>query len=1754
MKRLLLLFGIVSCWSSLLAQKPNIAPGATITNTGTQTSPTTLNDLVYGTCGTQIFWMSSTSGSTTDYIEWSWPIAQSFDEIKFYQADATTARQLDGGVLQAWDGSAWVTAATFSNLPLACDNTITFQRITTTKLRLTQMIIGSGGGQTTNVNFREIEIFQASVSADDAGVTVVDSSQAVCPGSYPVNATIQNFGTNQIDSVQVNWSVDGVAQTSVWHSSLLDTIGGTGLSSASVALGNYTFAANTNYNLKVWTSMPNSAADTVNYNDTLSTVMRLGSPTGFMASNVQTTSADLSWNTLGASNFRVTYGAAGFNPLTGGNTNPVTGSSTTLSSLSANTLYEAYLVADCGGSAYSDTTGPISFRTPCTVAIAPFNENFDSTSSWFASGSNTNNTIDPCWSSLPDVSQGAEPFKWIPRGTGPTSGNGPLQDLTGGNFMYVEASSSTANDEAFLTTPPIDVSGLTTPGLYFFQHRYSNGNIADMDILVSDDFGTTWNNEYSISGDLQASSSDPWALEFVNLANYTGDTIMVQFKQTGNGCCGDAAIDSLVIDEAPLCPWPNSAGVVTTTDSSAVISWTDPSGSGWEVIWGPPGFSQASPGAGTRNTTNNPDTIPGLQSNTAYEYYVRTDCGPNGNSIWIGPIAFRTECSPFAAPYFTNYDNSTSTNVPFCWGNYINGAGSAFSQAYTQSTTNAYSAPNALYIYNYLGTSLAADTVIAISPNFSDITVGDKQLRFKAYTTTTAAATLIIGSMPNGSVGSSITPFDTITLSTAYQEFIIPISTANGYNGTDNYIGLMHGQSGIVQTIYVDDFNYEVTPPCPPPSSTSLGTSFVGSNSASLYWGSGAADSTKVEVGAIGFTPGTGTQIVAVGTIGDTVSISGLTPQTTYEFYIQDTCYGVGSSGWLGPFPFTTSCLPIAAPYLETFDGTSWVLGNGSGAQTGTVDQCWTRNPDANSTWTWNVYNGAPSSGSTGPGADYSGTGNFLYTDASYSNSTGNADIFSPLIDVSALTVPYVNFFYYRYGDLAEMGDMEVAVNDGSGWVTLLTLTGTDQTSTTDPWKESGADVSAFGDTIQVRFRGVYVACCQGDMAIDQFEVKEAPSCPNLVGLDTVQVTPTTATLAWLQSGSAANGYEVWYGPQGFYQGTATVGGTKILSPNDTLTLIGLSVQTCYEYVVRALCSVGDTSDWAGPVSFCTKISCPAPTNFAVTSTSGNTATLGWNASGGSQGYVLEYGQGNFTRGTGTVVSVTGTSYTITNLPQNNTAYQAYVRSDCGTGDSSVWVGPLLIVIDPNLCTEDFEVYNTGLIDGQSTFFIGWAGAPGDAEITTTRASSGTKSLHIYTTGPSAASDVVANMDSSFTSGIYSLKFNMFIPTSYGGYYNILHDYTGATNVWAIEVYIDANGTATVNGGTNSTAVIGTYNTTPNSWNTIEHIIDLDNDTAWVMVNGVNTSLGWQFSLGSTNMGDRFNAVNFYSAANPGQTPKYYVDDFCMKPYVPVSCASPTTLNVSSTNVGCDSAEVSWVSPSPSNNSILEYGPTGYTPGTGTLVPYVMSPYTITGLTQGTSYDFYVADTCANDTSDQAGPFTFSTTSVAAHASFTWSSTYTATTQDVTFDAAGSSNADTYTWDFGNSNIGTGVNVTESYGLPNGSFTVKLTVTNACGSTDDTTVVINTNIGLNDLAIGQHLKVYPNPNNGEFTVEVKLVSAQNNQLVITDMSGKEVYRKEIEDANGAYAETLSLKYLPKGVYMLNLETRDGKLVRRLVIE
>jgi hypothetical protein len=90
------------------------------------------------------------------------------------------------------------------------------------------------------------------------------------------------------------------------------------------------------------------------------------------------------------------------------------------------------------------------------------------------------------------------------------------------------------------------------------------------------------------------------------------------------------------------CPQPLDLGALAG-DTYATLTWTqDSSAPDWEVEWGTAGFAPT----GTANITGSyPGTASiasGLTPATAYEFYVRDECGPGDFSFWSGPYAFTT--------------------------------------------------------------------------------------------------------------------------------------------------------------------------------------------------------------------------------------------------------------------------------------------------------------------------------------------------------------------------------------------------------------------------------------------------------------------------------------------------------------------------------------------------------------------------------------------------------------------------------------------------------------------------------------------------------------------------------------------------------------------------------------------------------------------------------------------------------------------------------------------------------------------------------------------------------------------------------------------------------------------------------------------------------------------------------------------------------------------------------------------------------
>ena len=119
--------------------------------------------------------------------------------------------------------------------------------------------------------------------------------------------------------------------------------------------------------------------------------------------------------------------------------------------------------------------------------------------------------------------------------------------------------------------------------------------------------------------------------------------------------------------------------------------------------------------------------------------------------------------------------------------------------------------------------------------------------------------------------------------------------------------------------------------------------------------------------------------------------------------------------------------------------------------------------------------------------------------------------------------------------------------------------------------------------------------------------------------------------------------------------------------------------------------------------------------------------------------------------------------------------------------------------------------------------------------------------------------------------------------------------------------------------------------------------------------------------------------------------------------------------------------------------------------------------------------------------------------------------------------------------------------------LEPGIYTVVVTDANGCEYTDSTEVSLIISIE-KDLAAGlSSFQLYPNPNEGQFSVDIELMNRDNLALQIFDMSGKQIYAKNLE-AGFVFKQSINLNAQPAGIYLLQVTTSQGVTTKRFAIE
>lgn len=635
-------------------------------------------------------------------------------------------------------------------------------------------------------------------------------------------------------------------------------------------------------------------------------------------------------------------------------------------------------------------------------------------------------------------------------------------------------------------------------------------------------------------------------------------------------------IDDVKWEENSTCLEPTALNVLSLTNSTAELNWVaGATESEWQVQYGANGFTLGT-GTTINSVTTNPYILTSLTANTNYQYYVRGVCSGPTYSSWSGPFNFKTLCND-VTEFTESFDTYTTgvNSLPDCWSR----TGTSTSTYITTGSTSPMTPANRLYMF---ASGTAPSEAYAILPPVSNLQANTHRLRFKAYATINPRD-LIVGYLPNPNDTSTFVPVQTLsiagtTVANTQEYVVIPGALPVGIK---SLVLKNPGFTASSATFYIDDVAWEPIPACANPTTTTA--SVVTSDSAQIGWTGNATDvSWEIEYGPTGFTLGTGT-IVAAST--NPFTLTSLSPQTSYQFYVRAICSGPTTSTSSLVNSFTTLCAPFIPDYTQDFATF--------------VPTCW-RRADA----------GTIATGPTGTGTGFWAADGFL------NNTTTGAIkanlftpnrigwIISPIFNLSAggYQVKYdVGATNYAVTTPATIGsddkvDFAMSTDGGLTW-TSLELFNAANTPTNVSTTKVYNIATVTSSSVLFAFRadeGPVDDAADWEFFVDNFKIDTPATTPpacatNVVATQSAGCGNFPITISW-DATASTNGYRISVG--------TTVGGTEIANNIDLGSVLSYVIgapnpSTTYYYTVTPYNGIGNAIG-------CTELSFATPSTICV--------------------------------------------------------------------------------------------------------------------------------------------------------------------------------------------------------------------------------------------------------------------------------------------------------------------------------------------------------------------------------------------------------------------------------------------------------------------------------------------------------------------------------------------------------------------------
>mgnify|MGYP006178624685 CR=1 FL=1 len=81
----------------------------------------------------------------------------------------------------------------------------------------------------------------------------------------------------------------------------------------------------------------------------------------------------------------------------------------------------------------------------------------------------------------------------------------------------------------------------------------------------------------------------------------------------------------------------------------------------------------------------------------------------------------------------------------------------------------------------------------------------------------------------------------------------------------------------------------------------------------------------------------------------------------------------------------------------------------------------------------------------------------------------------------------------------------------------------------------------------------------------------------------------------------------------------------------------------------------------------------------------------------------------------------------------------------------------------------------------------------------------------------------------------------------------------------------------------------------------------------------------------------------------------------------------------------------------------------------------------------------------------------------------------------------------------------------------------------------------------------QDFNIYPNPNNGNFTLQFSKAATSAIEVTVFDMRGRKIFENSY-NSEGAFNENIQLNNAQTGIYLVSVSDGVNKIVKRIAVE